>query len=231
MGSYQESLYNDQPLHTKTSIRLLSLCQEDTKTGLSDNADSLIQLNLQVVDLDRNPPSFQALSYTWGSPFLDEEMAREYDHESNPRYVILNGWKVEIRRNLFEFIQLWASSPRFIYHSPCEASLPAEHPGDNVDPLGSSRELDPRPVMYLWVDALCINQDDLMERKEQVTLMSRIYTKATMVLVWLGIEDKSVEDAVQFVSELKTQSYGEAMNRSDTTRAANDWWLNRTWFT
>ncbi|KAH7063709.1 hypothetical protein B0J12DRAFT_563004 [Macrophomina phaseolina] len=38
----------------------------------------------------------------------------------------------------------------------------------------------------LWVDAICINQDDLEERAAQVKIMSRIYDKALEVLVWLG---------------------------------------------
>lgn len=38
----------------------------------------------------------------------------------------------------------------------------------------------------LWVDAICINQKDLAERAEQVTLMSNIYENAVNTLLWLG---------------------------------------------
>jgi hypothetical protein len=38
----------------------------------------------------------------------------------------------------------------------------------------------------LWVDALCINQDDLDERKEQVALMKYIYGDTSRLLIWLG---------------------------------------------
>lgn len=38
----------------------------------------------------------------------------------------------------------------------------------------------------LWIDALCINQEDVTERGFQVGLMSRIYGQAQNVLVWLG---------------------------------------------
>lgn len=38
----------------------------------------------------------------------------------------------------------------------------------------------------LWVDAICINQEDLVEREEQASLVSEIYGGATRVLVWLG---------------------------------------------
>lgn len=39
----------------------------------------------------------------------------------------------------------------------------------------------------LWVDALCINQDDMDERSQQVQIMGSIYSKAARVVVWLGL--------------------------------------------
>ncbi|KAF7553049.1 hypothetical protein G7Z17_g3901 [Cylindrodendrum hubeiense] len=38
----------------------------------------------------------------------------------------------------------------------------------------------------LWVDAICINQDDISERNWQVSLMAFVYTRAERVLAWLG---------------------------------------------
>jgi hypothetical protein len=39
----------------------------------------------------------------------------------------------------------------------------------------------------LWIDQMCINQDDLSERSSQVGIMGEIYKHAQGVLVWLGI--------------------------------------------
>jgi hypothetical protein len=44
----------------------------------------------------------------------------------------------------------------------------------------------------LWVDAICINQDDEKERGHQVQPMQDIYTKATQVLIWLGTESEMI---------------------------------------
>lgn len=38
----------------------------------------------------------------------------------------------------------------------------------------------------LWVDAVCVNQDDIAERGQQVQLMQRIFQQAKQVVVWLG---------------------------------------------
>ncbi|KAI0406752.1 HET-domain-containing protein [Xylaria palmicola] len=47
----------------------------------------------------------------------------------------------------------------------------------------------------LWVDAVCINQDDVDERSAQVALMAEIYSNATSTAIWLGdVEDTNVHD-------------------------------------
>lgn len=37
-----------------------------------------------------------------------------------------------------------------------------------------------------WIDAICINQDDVLERNRQVRIMRYIYSRAETVVVWLG---------------------------------------------
>ncbi|KAK0648369.1 heterokaryon incompatibility protein-domain-containing protein, partial [Cercophora newfieldiana] len=48
----------------------------------------------------------------------------------------------------------------------------------------------------IWADALCINQDDLLEKTHQVRLMRRIYQKAGRVLIWLGPDTGDFDDAL-----------------------------------
>lgn len=59
-----------------------------------------------------------------------------------------------------------------------------EHLGEALRQL----RLTAQPRM-LWIDAICINQEDLSERAHQVTLMPNIYRSASRVLVWLGSAD------------------------------------------
>jgi len=44
----------------------------------------------------------------------------------------------------------------------------------------------PSSVRLLWIDALCINQQNIQERNSQVLHMRAIYQKARKVVVWLG---------------------------------------------
>ena len=44
-----------------------------------------------------------------------------------------------------------------------------------------------KSVRVIWVDAVCINQDDVGERNQQILYMARIYKQAKQVVVWLGV--------------------------------------------
>ncbi|KAF4494658.1 heterokaryon incompatibility [Fusarium agapanthi] len=45
----------------------------------------------------------------------------------------------------------------------------------------------------LWIDAICINQSDVDERNSQVRLMGCIYSSASHVISWLGLEDGPID--------------------------------------
>lgn len=45
--------------------------------------------------------------------------------------------------------------------------------------------------LVIWIDQICINQEDAAERSAQVQLMREIYSSATDVLVWLGMPTES----------------------------------------
>lgn len=52
------------------------------------------------------------------------------------------------------------------------------------------RHLRSNVPRVFWIDALCINQSDLEEKRQQVAQMGRIYREAKGVIVWLG-EDQN----------------------------------------
>ncbi|EGU73285.1 hypothetical protein FOXB_16205, partial [Fusarium oxysporum f. sp. conglutinans Fo5176] len=59
----------------------------------------------------------------------------------------------------------------------------------------------PERPRVLWTDAICINQNDLIEKAGQVGMMFSIYLKAYRVVVWLG---QATNDDEYLFSLLKT---------------------------
>lgn len=52
-----------------------------------------------------------------------------------------------------------------------------------------------------WIDAICINQDNILERSHQVQRMSLIYTAATTVVVWLGRTADESNLAIDYIAQ------------------------------
>jgi hypothetical protein len=53
-----------------------------------------------------------------------------------------------------------------------------------------------------WIDAICIDQNNVLERNHQVQMMQRIYSNAQLVAVWLGKDDDapSIGAAIKYLS-------------------------------
>ncbi|KAF7869903.1 hypothetical protein EAF04_004687 [Stromatinia cepivora] len=52
---------------------------------------------------------------------------------------------------------------------------------------------------WLWIDQICIDQSAVEERNHQVKLMAKIYAKASEVLLWLGVEADSSNEAIDSI--------------------------------
>lgn len=57
----------------------------------------------------------------------------------------------------------------------------------------------------LWIDAICINQKDFVERGEQVRRMNHIYAFATRVIVWLGEATEDSALALEMLEHIGKQ--------------------------
>lgn len=60
--------------------------------------------------------------------------------------------------------------------------------GANLDSALRHLRRRDKPIR-LWVDAVCINQEDLMERNHQVQQMRSIFSAASETVIWLGKQD------------------------------------------
>jgi hypothetical protein len=89
-----------------------------------------------------------------------------------------------------------------------------------------------------WVDSLCIDQKNNIERNAQVGCMAEIYSKASGVYIWLGEEDATSKAAIEFISKVHGKHFtvDERAFKWD-----GQWWedygvkslsllLDRSWF-
>ena len=60
----------------------------------------------------------------------------------------------------------------------------------------------PSSSAILWVDAICINQTDIVERNHQLGLMRQIFNRAAQVIAWLGEEDADTQSAFALVEKI-----------------------------
>ena len=64
----------------------------------------------------------------------------------------------------------------------------------------------------LWVDALCINQKDHLERNNQVLLMGEIYRRAASVISWLRAAQCLI-DGIRVVKNI-TESWQSSLKKA-----------------
>ncbi|KAI3318082.1 heterokaryon incompatibility protein-domain-containing protein [Xylariaceae sp. AK1471] len=118
---------------------------------------------------------YEAVSYVWG----DTQKRRD---------ITIDGVTLSITENLYGALTAFR-------HRRLSGS------SDSLDP---GTGLAQRQVRRLWVDAVCINQEDVPERTSQVELMSRIFAGARRVLAWLGWEEgeagrRHTQAAIRFI--------------------------------
>ncbi|KAF9735777.1 hypothetical protein PMIN06_002143 [Paraphaeosphaeria minitans] len=90
---------------------------------------------------------------------------------------------------------------------------------------------------YLWIDQLCINQNDPQEKSQQVSIMDQIYKAASRVIIWLGPADDSSIIVKEWLGELnaflasrddasRTMPTGEHYNASVRMLLVRSTWVD-----
>ena len=121
--------------------------------------------------------------------------------------------------------------------SPPEIRILAQHEWTSL-PITRNLESALRHLRYekkerkLWVDALCIDQENEVEKSEQIPIMGRTYSQATNVCVWLGPESETSPLAfAQIRRILDLQTFDRLVDEQDTRDwAALSELMRRPWF-
>lgn len=125
----------------------------------SDDPNAALRGRLEAQDLKqlkREGLSYEAISYTWGTHFLEGYLSLGRGHTTIP-------------------LNLQAALLRL-----------------------RKRDVERR----VWVDAACINMQDLHERGEQILRLPQIFGGAERVIVWLGEESVESASALRFLQEV-----------------------------
>lgn len=194
-STLQWKYYKYKRLPTPTSVRILRL-EIPIMFQEADIYKPPIHGSLEVRDLSDSPEYF-ALSYTWGDPltiYENPSQVSSTEDWSAPAFeLILDGQPVSIATNLYTALL----SLRCRWGEMGSMSLP-QWLTLTLDTIDHTKQ--PRPKScFLWIDALCINQQDLAEKGEQIKLMSKIYSQAYAVCAWLGGEDLYSQSAMEVI--------------------------------
>ncbi|PQE15502.1 hypothetical protein CJF32_00006848 [Rutstroemia sp. NJR-2017a WRK4] len=84
-----------------------------------------------------------------------------------------------------------------------------------------SRLRDHNFERIMWVDAICIHQTSMEERRQQVQLMAKIYSSADRVTVWLGEQGKEMEEALE---DIRLAANYEFVDESEENPEKNPRW-------
>lgn len=170
--------------------------------------DEDVKCELHVVSSDRPTPSEEDLS--WDTlldvPHADAAKTKEkepgkyqtlsyvWGDPGIKRPILVDGCTFEVTLNL------WSALRRL-------RNRPGEGEG-----LG---------VRKMWIDALCINQNDNEERTRQVTMMGTTYARCSEVVIWLGdgVEcvagSRSVAEETRGQEDERTVEEGTALFQSN----------------
>lgn len=141
--------------------------QEDSfrLLNLGNSTDGKLVVTLNTVSL-KDAPAYHTLSYSWsvGPRRPDVELA-------------IDGYSLIVTATLSDALHRLCDVPEEGFDWECTTS----EDGFNWDPKHG----------WIWIDQICINQEDMDEREAQVSLMGAIYSSAIRTIIWLGpVEDR-----------------------------------------
>jgi hypothetical protein len=167
--------YKYDPLTEPDEIRLLVINPAKTMS------DPLYCQLVLAVNEEIPACPYEALSYMWGNEQPTKPIKIFY-----PELRGVLAKEGTMKKRNFQMKRLWA---KFYVRPNLHFAL--QH-------LRSYQERH----VYLWVDAICIDQNNNPERSIQVTKMDEIYNRASSVSVWLGSGNMQSKLAFDFMKEL-----------------------------
>ncbi|EAT89367.2 hypothetical protein SNOG_02636 [Parastagonospora nodorum SN15] len=152
----------------------------------SDAPNCPLNATLKTFDdseLENGKQIYTALSYNWGDSEADHTIIIQSEIKARP----ISSLQDLVDDAMAE--KLSDSRKMLIRHNLYDA-------------LKELRRASCGKHLFIWVDAICINQNDDTEKQEQVMKMASIYHNSKSVCIWLGTdttESRVSDRAMQFI--------------------------------
>ncbi|KAN0114550.1 Heterokaryon incompatibility protein (HET) domain containing protein [Hyaloscypha variabilis] len=193
-----------QPLNLPDETRILTIHPGDY--------DAPIACNLEIISLSNITVPYEALSYCWSrsttlnppSPTTEIQCA-VYDPTGSNTHTTTLQFQ-DLRHNHFyenHYYQIGGLRPPGTI--TCNG-VAVTIGGELFSALRRLRKKDEE--FRIWVDAICINQEDVEERNLHVRMMGAVYGMAETVRVWLG-EEVGMEGMALRCLEGVNEKFGE----------------------
>ena len=188
--------YSDLPAG---HIRILVIKQRKT-----DDENEPLELELVAEPLGSPVKSYEALSYEWGENFPRQAViVRDYTVPLSERFNACRNGPGNARTRAREKFRLLvrAACDKRSRRTEEKRWPPTRLVRENLyNALMRFRRR--HHDVRLWVDAICINQHNSVEKTEQITHMAEIYNHARHVRIWLGVKTNDTNVAIAFIKEL-----------------------------
>ena len=202
----------------ENQVRLLIV---DPGSGDEEINASLLSINDDELGGDRYP--YEALSYHWGEGAEDN-------------VILINKWGSKPIKKLVVAVDAILDRKKAEGNRGEDINVRTYRVRENLyEALKQLRHpTDPTP---LWVDALCIDQSNEVEKTKQVKKMGHIYHKAERVCIWLGTGDAESDQAMDFIKNVIDEallpdllSKSEYIPRWISLYRLLEWsWFTRRW--
>lgn len=177
---------------SKQEFRLLELRS-------AESIDDRIDCRLTTVRLS-DEPEFIALSSLYGEP-------------SETETIIIGGRSVTITRHLAAALRHIRTVffPHTLHRdgSSRRSARQSRTPGwlrqlmKHMSSILPSEDAEQRTPLLVWVDVLCVNQQDEREKLKQVNDMRQIYRAAQIVVGWLGMKTEHTEAGLACLNDIE----------------------------
>ena len=205
----------------------------------ADNKNDLISSELKVASLDDPRLRYEALSYTWGDGEATERMwiqgggkrDRKQPNETSEQRSTATPIE-RLRAIIWRVAQEEKEKNRTFYVRP-NLSDALRHLRNYSDPSPKQSREQPQTII-LWIDNICINQEDPREKSSQVRMMAKIYKLAKSVFVWLGREGEESNIGMEFILRIPEEEHQGMLSVRGSD--AHQWGafvalMRRAWFT